>query len=99
MLTHNLTQLHGFLDQPLALILGGGNENKDAKMASSVSPSRGRGSASSLVVVKPGGAAARQGGKEKAEAEAALFAGLTAGARDPHAAAKERLAKKVKSHD
>ncbi len=35
------------------------------------------------------------GGRERAEAEAASFAHLTAGARDPHAAAKARLARKV----
>jgi hypothetical protein len=36
------------------------------------------------------------GGRERAEAEAASFAHLTAGARDPHAAAKARLARKVR---
>jgi hypothetical protein len=35
------------------------------------------------------------GGRERAEAEAASFAHLTAGARDPHAAAKARLVRKV----
>ena len=37
------------------------------------------------------------GGRERAEAEAASFAHLTAGARDPHAAAKARLVRKVRS--
>jgi hypothetical protein len=36
------------------------------------------------------------GGRERAEAEAASFAHLTAGARDPHAAAKARLVRKVR---
>jgi hypothetical protein len=35
------------------------------------------------------------GGKARAEAEATAFAGLTAGARDPRAAAKERIRKKA----